>query len=450
MNPRNAPNSARAATVSADGGSSRPRLQQLGGRGRAHGDRCARSSPTTCTWRSTCRTSGIARRWSFPDPRVTGRHAAYHRRHAAGHSRASSSAATATSRGASPTPAATGAISSIIDPTRAIRLNTSRRRAQSIERLTEPIAVHGATPDDRLEIEWTIWGPIVRTRRQRPPARAALGGARRRASRRRQSRHRNSARPSTKRCAIAAGLGIPAQNVVAGDTTGRIGWTDRRPDSAPRGLRRIASRRRGRTARGAGTATSRRANIPRVVDPASGRIWTANAPVVTGDALGAIGEGGYADGIRARIIRDRLLAIDQRDAGRHAVGATRHQRALSRALAQAPAGDADAGRSEGRLALRGEFRRLVETTWTGRAEPDSVGYLLVRTFRTRGRRARCSPSLTAPVKQRDPDVRLQRARCDPKVRCGSSSPKSRCTCSSPTYASWDAQLLAAVDVAIGS
>ena len=51
------------------------------------------------------------------------------------------------------------------------------------------------------------------------------------------------------------------------------------------------------------------ADFPRVVNPENGRIWTANAPVVDGAMLAAIGEGGYADGIRARLIRDRLLAI---------------------------------------------------------------------------------------------------------------------------------------------
>ena len=50
--------------------------------------------------------------------------------------------------------------------------------------------------------------------------------------------------------------------------------------------------------------------FPRVADPPSGRIWTANAPVVDGSMLAAIGDGGYADGIRARIIRDRLMTLD--------------------------------------------------------------------------------------------------------------------------------------------
>ena len=45
--------------------------------------------------------------------------------------------------------------------------------------------------------------------------------------------------------------------------------------------------------------------------PQSGRLWTANSAVVTDERLATIGEGGYADGIRSRIIRDRLLGIEK-------------------------------------------------------------------------------------------------------------------------------------------
>ena len=77
--------------------------------------RAPRWSPTTCISRSTCRTSGIARRWSFPMRATPARRCA-HRHHAAGHARAWSSAATATSPGASPIPAATGATWSSSNP----------------------------------------------------------------------------------------------------------------------------------------------------------------------------------------------------------------------------------------------------------------------------------------------------------------------------------------------
>ena len=59
------------------------RQQQLGGRRRAQRHRRARSSPTTCTCRSACRTSGIARRWRCPIPSSRCDHSAPHRRHAA-------------------------------------------------------------------------------------------------------------------------------------------------------------------------------------------------------------------------------------------------------------------------------------------------------------------------------------------------------------------------------
>ena len=51
-----------------------------------------------------------------------------------------------------------------------------------------------------------------------------------------------------------------------------------------------------------------RDEYPRVVDPATGRIWTANARVVDGEMLAKLGDGNYEVGSRARIIRERLRA----------------------------------------------------------------------------------------------------------------------------------------------
>ena len=107
-----------------------------------------------------------------------------------------------------------------------------------------------------------------------------------------------------------AGLGIPNQNVTMVDRSGRIAWTiggtipkrvghdGMTPESWADGTRRWD-----------GYLTP--AEFPRIADPKDGRIWTANAPVVDGAMLASIGEGGYADGIRARLIRDRLMRIDK-------------------------------------------------------------------------------------------------------------------------------------------
>ena len=110
--------------------------------------------------------------------------------------------------------------------------------------------------------------------------------------------------------AAVQGLGIPNQNVTMADTSGKIAWTiggtipkrvghdGMTPESWADGTRRW-------------DGYLAIADYPRIAEPAEGRIWTANAPVVDGAMLQTIGEGGYADGIRARLIRDRLMQIDK-------------------------------------------------------------------------------------------------------------------------------------------
>src|SRR5690606_17795927 len=112
----------------------------------------------------------------------------------------------------------------------------------------------------------------------------------------------------------AARSGVPAQNFLVGDAGGRIGWT-------------IAGRMPRRAAGFDATLPVDGAALdgdlwqewlpadayPRVVDPASGRLWTANARVVDGQGLAMIGDGGYDNGARAAQIRDGLFARDRFD-----------------------------------------------------------------------------------------------------------------------------------------
>ena len=172
----------------------------------------------------------------------------------------------------------------------------------------------------------------------RPRARAALGRARRRAcwpatspapetgahgrrgaARRRRPRH-SRAELRRRRYERAAS---------AGRSPGRFRGASASTDRA---------RRRGPTARAAGTAISRADEIPaRRRSRRRAGSGRRTAPVVDGDVLATIGEGGYADGIRAR---DHPRSADgdrQGDARRHAGGAARRQRALPRALAHAAA-----------------------------------------------------------------------------------------------------------------
>jgi penicillin amidase len=310
------------------------------------------------------------------------------------------------------------------------------------ERFDEPI-VTAAGESQPFEARWTMWGPIVardakgRDLAQRWVAHdpGVLAG---------DITAPERARTIDEALDGAAGLGIPAQNFVVGDTSGRIGWTIAGPIP-----RRVGFDGSQPTSWADG---SRRwdgylsaSEFPRVVDPAGGRLWTANAPVVEGAALATIGEGGYADGIRARIIRDRLMAIDK--ATPHDMlsvqldhSALFHERWRTLLLdALTPA----AMRADTR---RADFRRLVETTWTGRADPESVAYRLVRTFRSALAR-QVFAALTAPVRDEVPDFDYARTlRGDgPLWQLVTERPLHLLDPSKP---SWDAQVTAAIDEAI--
>ena len=314
---------------------------------------------------------------------------------------------------------------------------------RAFEQFDDPIA----TPEgpEPFVARWTIWGPIVRRdHRGRDLAQrwvahdAAVLAADITAPER--------ARTIDEALAAAAGLGIPAQNFVAADAAGRIGWTIAGP--IPRRVGFDGSRPTSwadGTRRWDGYLPPDAPAFPRLVDPPAGRLWTANAPVVEGEMLAAIGEGGYADGIRARMIRDRLLPLARATpADMLAIqlddGALFHERWRTLVLdVLTPAAIQPDPR-------RAEFRRLVDTTWTGRADPASVAYRLVRTFRQELAR-RVFAVLTAPAAQADPDFDYGRA-------LRSEGPLWQLVTERPLHLldrrhpSWDAQLLDAVDGAI--
>ena len=127
---------------------------------------------------------------------------------------------------------------------------------------------------------------------------------------------------------VANHAGIPAQNLLVADSSGRIAWTiagripaafsyagcDRQapakfqpPPGAPPppGLSLpSASPDSPCTAWGGNWAQ----HNPAILNPASNRLWTANNRVADGADLAMIGDAGYALGARARQIRDDLFA----------------------------------------------------------------------------------------------------------------------------------------------
>jgi penicillin G amidase len=232
--------------------------------------------------------------------------------------------------------------------------------------------------DDVLEVKETIWGPVIgKDHLGRPRALAwtahhpeavnlAAGGL-------------ETARNLEEAMAAANRSGIPPQNFTVADSTGRVGWT-----IIGRIPRRVGFDGRVPTSWADGShrwdGWLAPEEMPRIVDPPSGRIWTANARVVDGEMLAKLGNGGYDLGARAHQIRDDLMKLERatpRDLlaiqlDDRALFLARWRDLLLRTLSPA-AVQGHPGRAE--------LRRLVETGWTGRASVDSAGYRAVRGFR---------------------------------------------------------------------
>ena len=244
----------------------------------------------------------------------------------------------------------------------AFRIDGKRELAQ---RHVESIAVHGVAPVSMTVLETSV-GP-VREIDGRPyaihwiaqsPAAVNVSLAR-----------MAEATDVDAALRIANETGIPAENIIVGDRTGRIGWSiaGSLPDR-----RSMLDGARWHSALPADA-------YPRVVSPAAGQLWTANNRQLAGENYRLIGDGGADNGARASQLRDDLTALgstDERTAYRVDLD--------DRALFLAPWRDralrllddaAVAGHPQ-----RAAFRRLLTDSWNGHASIDSVGYRLARTF----------------------------------------------------------------------
>lgn len=317
---------------------------------------------------------------------------------------------------------------------------------KEFETFNDTIAAKGGLAKSVL-IRWTIWGPVVWQDAQgREYAQRWIAhDAGKLAS---DITAPERARTVDQLVNAVAGLGIPNQNVTMADSSGRIAWTI--GGAIPRrvGHDGLTPQSWADGSRGWDGYLAPE-EFPRIVDPAGGRIWTANAPVVDGAMLAAIGEGGYADGIRARLIRDRLMSIGKatpRDMldiqlDDRALFLERWRGLLRRAIpvhGSRPADPAAAGREA--------FRRLIDTSWTGRASPDSVGYRLVRAFRLAYVRD-VMTTLTAPAMNVDPTFDYTRSNRGegPVWQLLAERPMHLLD---PRYKSWDDHITAIVDQVI--
>jgi penicillin amidase len=263
-----------------------------------------------------------------------------------------------------------------IDPS-----NPNRYRTPSgwreFEQFDETIAVAGAAAQHE-KVRWTVWGPVLGPdHRGRLRAYAWVAHASDRLAT--TITPLESAQTIEEAITEANGLGTPGQNLVVVDRSGRIGWSVYGAIPRRVGFDGVLPASWADGSRG-WKGWLDRSEYPRILDPPGGRIWTANARVVGGDMLARLGDGSYEVGIRARQIRDRLMARDrftahdmlaiQMDAS--STFLERWRTLLLDTLTPA----ALAGHAN-----RAELRRILETGWSGRAAPDSAAYAFVRHFR---------------------------------------------------------------------
>jgi len=315
------------------------------------------------------------------------------------------------------------------------------------EHARETIRVKGEA-DETLEVVSTVWGPVIDTDhegRKRALAWVPLreGGLNAALLRMEAAQDLDEAQ------AIAPEAGIPEQNFVAADASGRIGWTimgriprrvgydGRLPTSWADGARRW-------------DGWLSKDEQPRITDPPGGRIWTANSRVVAGDKLARVGFGGYDLGARQRQIRDDLLAIDKASEA-DMLRVQLDDRALFLARWQKLLVALLTPEAIARDEQRAEARRLLEA-WGERAAADSAGYWIVHDFRTRVARAALLP-LVADCVQADKRFDYLGRRPDAGVRqweaplwaLVSARPPHLID---PRFKSWEELLLAALDATI--
>jgi len=307
------------------------------------------------------------------------------------------------------------------------------------DRQQEIIQVRDAPPDT-LTVITTIWGPqIDRDYRGRPRVLRWIAHDPEGVNLRQIGLE--EACSVTGALDIACRCGVPPQNFVCADREGNIGWTiigkiprrighdGRRPTSWADGSRRW-------------DGWLEPAEYPRLVNPAPGIIWTANARVVGGPMLARIGDGGYALGARATQIRDRLAGLES--AGERDLLAIQldHQALFLRRWRELVL-SVLTGSATGDRPDRAEFRRLVDRTWTGYASVESAGYRLVRAFRNLLHR-HLYGWLTAPCAEADSlfDPLEITQREGPVWKLVSERPLHLLD---PVFPTWEDALLAAVD-----
>ena len=313
---------------------------------------------------------------------------------------------------------------------------------REFERFDETIDVTGEAAQHE-QARWTIWGPVLGPdHRGRLRAYSWVAHS--------ADRLATTVTPLESAHTIEEafdevnGVGIPGQNLVVADRTGRIGWTVYGAIPRRVGLDGVLPSSWADGSRG-WNGWLERGEYPRILDPPDGRIWTANARVVGRDMLAKLGDGSYEVGARAKQIHERLMARErftvrdmlaiQMDASSEFLDRWR-QLLLDTLTPAALQGHAD----------RADLRQILGHSWSGRAAPDSAAYAFVHRFRDL-MSERVIAFVLSECYEADPtfDYATVRRREGPVWKMVTEKPQHLLD---PQYATWDEVMLSTIDQVI--
>ncbi|MFC6979562.1 penicillin acylase family protein [Microbulbifer taiwanensis] len=298
----------------------------------------------------------------------------------------------------------------------------------------EVIAIKEAEPES-LEVRKTIWGPVVAENGRGIPlayrwiAHDIRGGNL-------NLLHLEAVASAKEALDLGPQLGIPHQNLVVGDRDGHIGWTV--GGAIPRRVGFDGSRSQSWADGSAywdGYLSVE--EQPRVYDPPSHRIWTANGRTMDGDYLHVMGNHGYALGARQQQIRDDLFTRETFDEQSlldiqlddRAVFLQRWQEHLVALL-------------NGQDSYR-DVREQVQN-WGGRASADSVGYRIVRNYRLEFMKITTAPVLTY-MRRHQPDFSFGPLKRQFEYALWEMAQQEPAQLLNPDFESWRSLKLAALD-----
>ena len=239
--------------------------------------------------------------------------------------------------------------------------------------------------------------------------------------------------------AVAAEAGIPPQNLFVVDREGAAAWTlaGRLPDRFGYDGRFPVSWTYGDRGWRGWLPNDQR---PVVRAAPGGSIWSGNQRQIGGEALGRLGDAGYDDPQRAAQLEQGLAAIHApaKPADLLAVQlddragwALRWRELLERTLE-------NAGPLSGQ---RAEFHRLLKA-WDGHAAADSVGYRLIRNWRSQVAELTLQPILSRTLRF-DPTFAFWQLRYEAGLWALHRDEPLHLL--SANYTDWNALRLAAVD-----